>query len=288
MSGPEPDLDECVSISMSKHSRTIRCLRYLWRIPLVLWHLCIHLPLVLLLINRWGARVRLPGGERLDHRAIRWWQGGLMRVFGIRIRRVGELVPGGVLFVANHVSWIDIVIMHSQRVMGFVAKREIKRWPLIGWLATRGETLYHQRGNPESLGDVAREMAARLRAGHAVGVFPEGRTRDGREVGPFHARIFMAAVEAGAPVQPVALRYGERGDAQRQVAYRARESFMANLIRLLGEPGRTADVVFLAPIWPHEVQGGRREMAQIARARIMGAMGQSSPSPEEFQHAHPQ
>jgi len=252
----------------------MRALRYAYRVPFVLWHLFIHLPVVIVLINRWTARIRLPGGERFDHRVIRWWQGGLMWTFGIRIRKIGDLVPGGVLYVANHVSWIDIVVMHSQRVMGFVAKREIERWPLVGWLASRGETLYHQRGDQESLGEVAREMAARLRAGRAVGVFPEGRTRDGREVGPFHARILMAAVDADAPVQPVALRYGEQGAAQQRVAYGARESFMANLVRVLGEPGCTADVVFLAPIVPHEIQGGRREIAQIARSRIIQAMGQ--------------
>jgi len=265
-------------MSIAVKTRTARILRYVLRIPFVLWHLLIHLPIVVLLINRWTARIHLAHGERFDHRVIRWWQGGLMRVFGIRIRRVGELAPGGVLFVANHVSWIDIVIMHSQRVMGFVAKREIQRWPLVGWLASRGETLYHQRGNPDSLGEVAQIMAARLRAGRAVGVFPEGRTRDGREVGPFHARIFMAAVDAQAPVQPVALRYGEQGVAQRRVAFRARESFIGNLLRLLGEPGCTADVVFLPPIMPGEVDGGRREIAQIARERIMAAMGQDDES----------
>jgi len=252
----------------------MRVLRYACRVPFALWHLLIHLPIVMVLINRWTARIHLSSGERMDHRIIRWWQGGLMRVFGIRIRRVGELAPGGVLYVANHVSWIDIVVMHSQRVMGFVAKREIERWPLIGWMASRGETLYHRRGDPESLGEVARDMVARLRAGRAVGVFPEGRTRDGQEVGPFHARIFMAAVEADAPVQPVALRYGRKAAAQQRMAYGRKESFMVNLLRILGEPGCTADIVFLQPIVPHEVQGGRREIAQIARARIMQAMGE--------------
>jgi len=256
----------------------MRTLRYLYRVPFVLWHLLIHLPIVVLLINRWTAQMHLSTGERVDHRIIRWWQGGFMRVFGIRIRKLGHLAPGGVLYVANHVSWIDIVVMHSQRLMGFVAKREIERWPLVGWLASRGETLYHRRGDPESLGDVTRDMATRLREGRAIGVFPEGRTRDGREVGPFHARIFMAAVDADAPIQPVALRYGTKGAAQQRVAYAAKESFMANLVRILGEPGCTADVVFLPPIVPHEIKGGRSEIAQIARARIIQAMGQDSPA----------
>jgi len=254
----------------------MRALRYLYRVPLVLWHLLVHLPIVIVLTNRWTAQIHLPGGERFDHRVIRWWQGGLMRAFGIRIRKIGDLAPGGVLYVANHVSWIDIVVMHSQRVMGFVAKREIERWPLVGWLAARGETLYHQRGNQESLGEVVREMTVRLRAGYAVGVFPEGRTRDGREIGPFHARIFMAAIEADAPVQPVALRYGTQGTAQQRVAYAARESFLANLLRILGEPGCTADVIFLPPIAPDKVEGGRREIARMARTRIIQAMGHNN------------
>jgi 1-acyl-sn-glycerol-3-phosphate acyltransferase len=196
-----------------------------------------------------------------------------MRVFGLRRRRIGTPMPGAAMFVANHVSWIDIVALHSQRMMGFVAKREIAGWPLVGWLAARGETIFHQRGNQESLGGVLHEMLARLRAGRAIGVFPEGRTRDGSEVGPFHARIFLAAVEAGVPVQPVALRYGERASAQRVVAFAPGESFFANFLRLLGEPVRVAEVVFLEPIAPGDAEG-RRRIAETARDRIVAAMRQ--------------
>jgi len=228
---------------------------------------------VLLLITPLTAGLRLSGGERLDHRLIRAWSAGMMRVFGFRLRRVGTPVAGATLFVANHVSWADIVVLHSQRMMGFVAKREISQWPLIGWLALRGETIYHQRGSQESLGGVLHEMLARLRSGRSVGVFPEGRTRDGRALGPFHARIFLAAVEAGAPVQPVALRYGVQGCAQSIVAFQPNENFFANFLRLLGEPGRRADVVFLEPIEPGDADG-RRRIAQIARERIAIAMRQ--------------
>src|SRR5690349_341456 len=101
-----------------------RPLRYLWRVPFLLLHVFVVLPVALLCISPVGARLRV-GGERLDHVAIRAWQGGLLRVFGLRTRRFGTPVPGAVMFVANHVSWIDITLMHSQRVMGFVAKAEI-------------------------------------------------------------------------------------------------------------------------------------------------------------------
>ncbi|HET6782709.1 MAG TPA: 1-acyl-sn-glycerol-3-phosphate acyltransferase, partial [Pseudoxanthomonas sp.] len=102
-------------------------------------------------------------------------------------------------------------------------------------------------------------------------VFPEGRTRDGAEVGPFHARIFQPAVEAGVPVQPVALRYGPRGSAQTVVAFGPKESFFANFVRLLGEPPRSADICFLAPIAPGELEG-RSRIADLARERIVAAM----------------
>ncbi|TCZ83625.1 1-acyl-sn-glycerol-3-phosphate acyltransferase [Lysobacter sp. N42] len=242
----------------------------LLRLPLLLWHVLVHLPIVLLLLMPFTRHWRWRG-EPFQHRVIRGWQAGLMRVFGFRLRRRGTPLQGPTLFVANHVGWVDISMLHSQRMMGFVAKDEISRWPLVGWLAARGQTIFHRRGSTESLGGVLSEMIQRLQRGQSVGVFPEGGTRGGHEVGPFHARIFTAAVEAGVPVQPVALVYGERGRAQQVVAFGRRESFAANFVRLLGEPARTATVHFLEPIRPGEADG-RRRMAELARARIVEAI----------------
>ena len=250
----------------------VRAFRYLFRIPFLLWHVLVHLPLTLLLMTPPLGQLRVADGDRLDHRVVRWWSGGLMRVFGMRVRRIGAPMPGAVMFVANHVSWIDIAALHSQRMMGFVAKREIAGWPVVGWVASRGETIFHQRGSQESLGGVLHEMRTRLHDGRAVGVFPEGRTRDGRSVGPFHARIFLAAVEAGVPVQPVALRYGQGASAQPVVAFAPGESFFGNFMRLLGEPARPVEVVFLEPVAPGDAEG-RRRIADTARERIIAAMG---------------
>ena len=246
-------------------------LRFALRLPLLLWHVLVDLPITLLLMLPPIGRIDV-GGEMLEHRLIRGWSRGLLWIFGFRIRRRGVPLPGAALFVANHVSWVDIVALHSQRMMGFVAKREIAGWPLVGWLATRSETIYHERGSSESLGGVLHEMLARLRSGRSVGVFPEGRTRDGREIGPFHARIFLAAVEAGVPVQPVALLYGKGGSAQHIVAFQRGENFFDNFVRLLGEPAREAEVHFLEPIAPGDAQG-RRRIAELARSRIAVAMG---------------
>jgi len=249
-----------------------RAFRYLIRVPLLLAHLIVLLPLVLLsMVPLWSW---LPWqGERLEHCAVRMWSAGLLRIFGFRLRTFGAPLPDPVMFVANHVSWVDIEMLHSQRMMGFVAKREIRSWPLVGWLAARGETIFHQRGSQESMGGVMHAMLERLQQRRTVGVFPEGRTRDGSAVGAFHARIFQPAVEAGVPVQPVALRYGNGGDAQARVAFGPDENFMVNFIRLLGEPRRPVAICFLKPILPGEVEG-RRQMAELARERIVAAMGE--------------
>ena len=247
----------------------LRPLRYVLRVPLLLLHIVLGLPPTLLLINRFTARWTLDG-ERVDHRVIRAWSGGLMRIFGFRVRRIGEPLRGAHLLVANHVSWIDIELVHSQRVVGFVAKAEIDRWPLIGWLASRAGTIYHTRGSNASLNGVLEMMVGRLDSGQAVGVFPEGGTTGGDEVRTFHARIFQCAFEAQVPVQPVALRYGEGGNAQTTVAFARGENFLQNFLRLLGEPGRVAEVHFLPPMMPGE--GGRRRLAEQARERIVEAM----------------
>ena len=247
-----------------------RLFRYLYRLPMLLLHLLVSLPLILLCllpgVRDWGR-----GPERLGDRAVRAWSAGLMWIFGFRLRRIGTPLPGPVLFVANHVSWIDIEALHSQRMMGFVAKSEIADWPIVGWLAAQGQTIFHRRGSSDSLNDVIQVMRQRLRQGKAIGVFPEGRTRGGEEVGLFHARSFKAGVESQVPVQPVALRYGRNGRAQTVVAFGPRESFMANFIRLLGEPVRRAEVHFLEPILPGDLDG-RRRIAELSRERVVQAM----------------
>ena len=248
-----------------------RPLRYLWRAPWLLLHVLVALPACIALTNPLTAHWRIRG-ERSDHFAIRTWSAGLLRVFGMRTRRFGTPLPGAAMFVANHVSWIDITLLHSQRTVGFVAKAEIARWPLVGWLATQAGTIYHHRGDNDSLHGVMHQMLARLQEGRAVGVFPEGRTCNGRELGAFHARIFQPAVLAACPVQPVALKYGAGGSAQTLVAFRPRENFVQNFWRLLGEPSRPVEVHFLEPTLAAAEGEGRRRLAQLCRERILAAM----------------
>lgn len=246
-----------------------RPLRYLWRTPLLLLHALIAFPLALAVFNPLALRCAIRG-ERLDHRMTRWWSGRIVRIFGFRIRRIGEPLPGAVLFVANHVSWLDIELMHSERIMSFVAKAEIARWPLVGWLATRAGTIYHQRGSTHSLGTVMTRVVERLRGGMAVGIFPEGGTGPGDRVRTFHARIFQVAADASVPVQPVALCYGDDNRMDPSVPFAPHEHFFGNFLRLLGGPSLEATVHFLEPVALSD--DGRRQTAEAARLRIAAAL----------------
>ncbi len=252
----------------------MRPLRYLWRVPLLILHALIAFTLAVTIFNPLALRCHI-GGQRLDYWMTCWWSRRLVRLFGFRIRRFGEPLPGAVLFVANHVSWLDIELMHSQRIMSFVAKAEIERWPVVGWLATRAGTIYHQRGSTHSLGAVMERVVQRLQQGMAVGVFPEGGTGPGDRLRTFHARIFQVAVDAGVPVQPVALCYGRDGRMDLRVPFGAKESFFANFLRILGGPRLDAEVHFLDPV-PLEGEG-RRQIADAARVRISAALGYVDP-----------
>lgn len=117
---------------------------------------------------------------------------------------------------------------------------------------------------------VMQAMVERLRGGRSVAVFPEGGTSHGGKLRVFHARIFQAALDAETPVQPVALRYVRGGERWLDVAFRPRESFVANIIRLMGEPACDAEVHFLPAVPPNEA--GRRRMAEQARAQIAEAL----------------
>ncbi|HEY0178266.1 MAG TPA: lysophospholipid acyltransferase family protein [Dokdonella sp.] len=248
----------------------LRPLRYLLRVPQLLLHVLIAPPLALAVLNPLAARIPV-GGTSLEKAATRWWSGRLVRIFGFRIRRFGEPLPGAVLYVANHVSWLDIELMHSQRPVHFVAKSEIAGWPFVGWLAARAGTIFHRRGSTDSLATVMGVVVARLRAGEPVGVFPEGGSGHGGRVGTFHARIFQTALDAPAPVQPVALRYGRDGREDPSVPFGPRESFFANVVRVLGGPSRDAEIHYLEPV--PATPDARRRMAEESRARIAHRLG---------------
>jgi 1-acyl-sn-glycerol-3-phosphate acyltransferase len=247
-----------------------RPLRYLWRAPLLLLHILFGIVLCAGILSWNRHRIMVDGREPFAHRMIRWWSRVLMRIFGLRSVRIGTPLPDPVLFVANHTSWIDIELLHSQRAACFVAKAEIARWPLVGWMAANGGTIFHRRGSNHSLAAVMQAMVERLRGGRSVAVFPEGGTGHNGVLKVFHARIFQAALDAQVPVQPVALRFARNGKRVIDAGFREDENFMGNLLRMLGEAPLDAEVHFLNPV--PAMPDARRRMADLSRERIGAAL----------------
>lgn len=172
------------------------------------------------------------------------------------------------LLVSNHISWVDILALHAVCHCRFVAKADVKRWPLIGTLATGGGTLYVERESRRDAMRVVHHMAQALAAGDILAVFPEGTTGDGNSVLPFHGNLIQAAIETDAPVQAVAIQYidDQSGRPSQALSYMGDESLVGSIWRTLRAHAVHAVVVFGAP----QRAGGRdrRAWAQDLRREI--------------------
>ena len=139
---------------------------------------------------------------------VREWSRKMLRLMGVELVVQGDVPSHGpLMMVANHLSWLDILVMNAAHPSRFVSKADAQHWPLLGSLITGAGTLYIERENRRDAMRVVHHVAERLQAGDTVSVFPEGTTSDGQTLLPFHANLFQAAIAAGAPVLPVALRY---------------------------------------------------------------------------------
>ncbi|MFG2843592.1 lysophospholipid acyltransferase family protein [Kitasatospora sp. NPDC048296] len=226
----------------------------------------------------------LPYGAR--DQLIRLWARVLLRSLGVTVHLGTPGIPGvpvpggavgagGALVVANHVSWLDIPLLAAGRPGRSLAKTEVRQWPVLGHLVAWGGTVFLDRDRLRALPDTVATVAEVLRSGHPVIVFPEGSTWCGRESGRFRPALFQAAVEAGAFVQPVTIRYRlADGRPTSAPAFVGDDGLLTSLARVVAVRGLVADVTFLPPIPPPGPQptraGARRELARAAQAAVEG------------------
>lgn len=207
--------------------------------------------LVHLVAGLWIIQMRFPRLSPAHRQAqVQIWSRQLLALWRIRIEVRGQPVAAGpALLVANHISWLDIVVMHAARYCRFVSKADVQDWPVVGALATGVGTLYVQRESRRDAMRVVHHMVDALRAGEVVAVFPEGTTSDGLRLLPFHANLVQAAISAPAPVQPVALRFVDGRTRQTSLApcYIGDESLLASVWRTLTTPDIVAVVTFGPP-----------------------------------------
>jgi 1-acyl-sn-glycerol-3-phosphate acyltransferase len=168
-------------------------------------------------LRRCGHSVTRQHGNR-DLR-VQAWASALVQLLGVQLRIRGPVpVQGPLLLVANHISWLDIVVLHAAHHCRFVSKADVLRWPLLGRLVAGAGTLFIERESRRDALRMVQHMAERLQAGDRVAVFPEGTTGDGRSLLPFHPNLLQAAIAADAPVMPLALRYVKAGSQERHDA----------------------------------------------------------------------
>ena len=206
--------------------------------------------------------------RRARQRTIQAWSRALLWICGVRVRRQGRpILDGAALWVINHVSWIDIFVLNAVRPTSFIAKADIRRWPVIGLLVAWAGTLFIDRGHRQALRQTARDVRECFARGDVVGLFPEGTTSGGWDVLHFHSGLFEPAVQADVPVQPVALRFVQYGRRTDRFAFVGDQTLVANLWILLGAGGVAVECDFLPPIERgHGLDRGA--LAQRAQAAI--------------------
>ena len=218
----------------------------------------------------WTIRTRFPALTQREREArVQAWAAEFLRLWGIGLEVHGTPpAHGPLLLVANHISWLDILVLHAAGFCRFVSKAQVRHWPLIGPLASGAGTLYIERESRRDAMRVVHHMAESLGRGEVVAVFPEGTTSDGSGVLPFHANLLQAAISAGAPAQPVALRFVDAVTRAPSLApiYIGDDSLVASVWRTLTARGVTAVVRYGAP--QAADHRGRREWSADLRQAV--------------------
>ena len=181
------------------------------------------------------------------HQRVQVWALEMLACIAIKLIVKGSPpVAGPMLLAANHISWVDIVVMHATRHCRFVSKDEIRRWPLVSTLANAADTLYITRESRRDAMRVVHQMAQCLHDGDVLAIFPEGTTGDGTSLLPFHANLLQAAISADAPILPVALQFvdGRTGAISFAPCYVGDDTLWQSLWRTLSASNVQAVVQF--------------------------------------------
>jgi 1-acyl-sn-glycerol-3-phosphate acyltransferase len=208
-------------------------------------------------------------------RIVGWWSGKLVRIVGLEVQVVGEpptATEAAAMIASNHVSWLDIFVISSVRTTRFIAKSEIRDWPLAGWIAERAGTIFIHRARRRDTARINERVHAALLEGDCVGLFPEGTTTEGDALLPFHSSLFEPAVANEAHVHPCGLRY-ERPDGSlcRAMAYVGEISFMQSLGLAIRQRGTVVRLAFAPRI---DTAGlDRREVARRAETAVATLLG---------------
>ena len=201
-----------------------------------------------------------------QHEIIQTWLHRSAEIIGIDIQLHGKPSPPPIFVVANHISWIDILIISSVLPISFLSKAEIRNWPVIGTLAAKAGTLFIHRGSKNGAAEAIELMKTKLTAGQSVASFPEAKTTHGFEVHIFHPRLFAAAIETEVLIQPVAIRYPHEDGTHPHVPYVDEPNIIKHSFRIMCTKSTLAEITFCNPIECNTRM--RKELANSARNAI--------------------
>ena len=214
---------------------------------------------------------------------LKTWSRQLLDILNIGIRTEGEWPvrgEGGYLVVANHISWLDIFVLNTIYPSRFIAKAEVRNWPIIGWLCKRSHTIFIERAVRQNAASINRRVSVLLEQGICVGLFPEGTTTDGTRVGHFHSALIQPAIDAGVMLCPIALRYHDENARQSSAATFTGDTTLAHSIwRVLRSPRFDALLAFTPAlattgenrrVLAHAAQGAiAHELQKVAAMRLV-------------------
>ena len=205
-----------------------------------------------------------------QRRILKSWSRQLLSILNIGIQIEGQQPArgeGGCLIVANHVSWLDIFVLNAIYPSRFVAKSEVRDWPIIGWLSRRIGTIFIERAMRQDAASVKLHVGALLKQGVCVGLFPEGTTTDGKQVGHFHSALIQPAIDAGVRLCPIALRYqNEEGEMSSTAAFIGDTTLAQSIWQILRSPHLNALVMYTPVLLA--ANGNRRVLARTAQEAI--------------------
>lgn len=177
----------------------------------------------------------------------------------------------GIMFVANHVSWIDIFALNSVHTLRFIAKSEIRGWPMLGWLCEKGNTLFIERTKRQDVSRMVELTIDCLRAGDCLCFFPEGATSDGTALKAFKGSLMQAAIDTEAPIWPVAIRYPKPdGGANTEMAYFDNMNLLQSLKQVLAQRSPVVELHFLPVIATRSHT--RRSLSLLAKQAITAGL----------------
>jgi len=249
-------------------ARLVRALRRTWRIARVTVHLAAGVVVVQGLL---APAAVLPYARRqaLKRAVVSWWAHALRRIIQMEVQVYGPLPTRPTLLTTNHISWLDIPALLSVLDADFVAKQDVKRWPIIGAMAARIGTIFLARGQRNAASATADRMTWHLAQRRHVIVFPEATTSDGRNVRRFYARLYQAAIRTHSRVQAVAIRYPGLDGPHGAAPFIDDDELPTHLWRLLGERRIVAQLYFCDPSMP---DADRRSLAEHTRRQVCAAL----------------